>query len=128
LHIRRPPFGANRIIQCDTVGTGFFVESYVFITRLPGKGDYWGIAVAGFELGNDAFRRSGRIIVEIFTLQRSGPTVEEFDAFRAGLDLGREVFDGGLGQPLQQRLEKCFVFSLQAWAGPWSGVPLPAIM
>ena len=69
------------------------------------EGDDGQTRVAGFERGGDLLHRLEGIGLKIGPLQGAGPAVEEFDHFGPGLNLHGEIFDGGLGQKLNEAVK-----------------------
>jgi hypothetical protein len=69
----------------------------------------------------DAFRRGECEGVEIGPLQRPGPGIEYLHDLGAGLDLGRQIGDGRVGQPVDQRRKGRGIGRLQRVRGPLVG-------
>ena len=105
LHIRRRPVRRNRIVDGDAIRPGLLGKADVALARLAREGDDRQAGEAALHLGGDDAGGLDREILEILTLERAGPAVEELDHFAARLDLFRQVFDRRHGHRIDQRRE-----------------------
>ena len=102
LHIRRCPFGGNRIIQGHAIGPGGPRKAHIALPRFARKGDDGQAGVAGFQRRDDLLAGRQGEIDEILAFQAAGPTVKQLDHLGPRMHLHREVFHRCIGDAVDQ--------------------------
>ena len=118
LHMARRPFRGDRLIKGDAIRARGPREPGIARPGPARKGDDRNAGVTLFECGDDLPRRGNGIAGEIRRGQRPGPTVKQLYHLGPGVNLGREVFNGGTGQAVNQAVESALgASSFSRWAG-----------